>query len=395
MALVALLWTVLNWLIALAWMSRVIYWLYHVRRVPNLLRLEHAGKMPKGRLSVIVPARNEARSIRKSIESLLQATGVDLEIIAVDDRSTDGTGAILDHLAVEARAEGKRLDVVHVTVLPAGWTGKAHAMAVAAAQSTGEWLLFTDADVLFREDALRRALSFAEEENADHLVVLPTPICKQPGERMMMSFLYAMGIWGPRAWKVPDARARRDSIGIGAFNMVRRPAYQAIGGWEALRMEVLEDVRMGYVLKQAGYTARVVTGRGLVRVRWARGAFGVVRNLTKNSFAAFRFRTGPLLVACCGVAILCLLPFVAMLEGGVSAQIPSLFTFASLALLYLFTSRNANAAFGYVLLFPIAAALVLFSMLRSAFFTLARRGVVWRGTFYPMAELRKNAGPIW
>ncbi|MGI8769815.1 MAG: glycosyltransferase [Acidobacteriaceae bacterium] len=381
MAHVALVWTVLNWLVALAWVSRVLYWLLQVRSVPNLLRPEHAGKMPKGRLTVVVPARNEAHSIRRAIESLLQTTDVDLEIIAVDDRSTDSTGAILDNLAVEARAEGKRLDVVHVTILPGGWTGKAHAMAVAAGQSSGDWLLFTDADVLFRDDALRRALAFAEEQNADHLVLLPTPICKRPGERMMISFLYAMAIWGPRVWKVPDPRAKRDSIGVGAFNLVRKTAYQAIGGWDALRMEVLEDVRLGYVLKQAGFAARIVTGRGLVRVRWAKGASGVVRNLTKNMFAAFRFRTGLMLAACGGVAVLCLLPFVALLAGGVSLQLPSLLTFASLALLYGFNSRNANAAFWYVLLFPVAAVLFLFSMLRSTILTLARRGVLWRGTF--------------
>ncbi len=390
----AMVWTVLNWLVASAWMSRVPYWLIQVRNVPDLLRLKDAPATPKSRLTVVVPARNEVRSIRPSIESLLQAADVDLEIIAVDDRSTDGTGAILDRLAVEARAEGKRLEVIHITALPAGWTGKAHAMAVAAAQSSGDWLLFTDADVVFRADALRRALAYAEAEKADHLVLLPTPVCNTPGERMMMSFLYAMAVWGPRAWKVPDPGARRDSMGIGAFNMVRKRAYQAIGGWEALRMEVLEDVRLGYVLKQAGFAARVATGRGLVRVRWARGAFGVVRNLSKNMFALFRFNTGILLAASAGLAILCLLPFAAML-GGVPLQIPSLLTFASLALLYLFASRNANASFWYVLLFPVAAVLFLFSLLRSAVLTLARRGVVWRGTFYPMAELRRNAGPLW
>jgi glycosyltransferase involved in cell wall biosynthesis len=393
MAHVTLVLTVLNWLVALAWLSRVAYWLIHVRSVPNLLRLEHARKAPKGRLTVVVPARNEARSIRKCIESLLQAVDVDLEIIAIDDRSTDSTGAILDNLAVEARAEGKRMEVVHVTVLPGGWTGKAHAMAVAAAQSSGDWLLFTDADVLFRDDALRRALTYAEEEKADHLVLLPTPICKTPGERMMLSFLCAMVIWGPRPWKVRDPRAKRDSVGIGAFNMVRKQAYQAIGGWEALRMEVLEDVRLGYVLKQAGFAARIATGRGLVRVRWANGAFGIVRNLTKNIFAAFRFRIALLLAAGGGLTLLCLLPFMAMLDG-VPLEIPSLLMFLSLALLYLFTSRNADAGVGYVLLFPVAAALFLFSMLRSAVVTLTRRGVVWRGTFYPMEELRRHAGPL-
>jgi hypothetical protein len=383
----------LSWLVALAWVTRVLYWLFHIREVPDLLRAEYAtATAPRGKISVVVPARNEVQSIRKCVESLLQVEGVELEILAVDDRSTDGTGLMLDNLRVEARAEGKQLQVIHVTVLPAGWTGKTHAMSVAAAQATGEWLLFTDADVFFREDALRRALVFMEKEKADHLVVMPTLICESTGERMMMSFLFAMAIWGPRPWKVRDAEAR-DAIGIGAFNLVRRSAYEAIGGWESLRMEMVEDLRLAHVLKQAGFAARIALGRNLARIRWAEGAFGVMRNLTKNLFAVFRFRTGQMLAACCGVALLCLLPFWGLLAG-LDLQIPSLVTMAALVLLYLFTSRNSDSSVSYLPLFPVAAVLFLLSMLRSAVLTQTRRGVVWRGTFYPVEELRKHAGPL-
>jgi Glycosyl transferase family 2 len=384
---------VLSWLVALAWVTRVLYWLFHIREVPNLLRAEYAtAKTPRGKISVVVPARNEVHSIRRCVESLLEIEGVELEILAVDDRSTDGTGLMLDNLKVEAHAEGKQLQVMHITVLPAGWTGKAHAMSVAAAQATGEWLLFTDADVLFREDVLRRALVYMEREKADHLVVMPTLICHTVGERMMMSFLFAMAIWGPRPWKVQE-RESRDAIGVGAFNLVRRSAYDAIGGWESLRMEMVEDLRLAYVLKRAGFAARVAMGRNLVRIRWAKGAFGVMRNLTKNLFAVFRFRTGLMLAACCGIALLCLLPFWGLLAG-LDLQIPSLLTLAALVLLYLSTSRDSGSNVLYLALFPVAAALFLLSMLRSTVLTQTRRGVMWRGTFYPVEELRKHAGPL-
>jgi GT2 family glycosyltransferase len=384
---------VLSWLVALAWVTRVLYWLFHIRQVANLLRAEYAtAKTPRGKISVVVPARNEVHSIRRCVESLLEIEGVELEILAVDDRSTDGTGLMLDNLKVEAHAEGKQLQVMHITVLPAGWTGKAHAMSVAAAQATGEWLLFTDADVLFREDVLRRALVYMEREKADHLVVMPTLICHTVGERMMMSFLFAMAIWGPRPWKVQD-RESRDAIGVGAFNLVRRSAYDAIGGWESLRMEMVEDLRLAYVLKRAGFAARVAMGRNLVRIRWAKGAFGVMRNLTKNLFAVFRFRTGLMLAACCGIALLCLLPFWGLLAG-LDLQIPSLLTLAALVLLYLSTSRDSGSNVLYLALFPVAAALFLLSMLRSTVLTQTRRGVMWRGTFYPVEELRKHAGPL-
>ena len=221
-----------------------------------------------------MPARNEAAKIAATLRSLLDSSGVDLEILAVDDRSSDETGAIMDRMAADHAA----LRVLHVAELPAGWLGKTHAMSVAAREATGEWLLFTDGDVVFAPEALSRALGFAVASAADHFVLLPTVVLGSFGERVMISFMQVVAIWGPRPWRVPNPRARRDAIGVGAFNMLRREAYEAIGGWEALRMEVVEDLALGYLIKKKGLRQRVALGRGLVRVRWVEGAFGVVEN---------------------------------------------------------------------------------------------------------------------
>jgi glycosyltransferase involved in cell wall biosynthesis len=348
-----------------------------------------------GAVSVIVPARNEARDVEACLRSLLASKGVDLEVIAVDDRSTDETGAVMEAL----HEPGVQYAVEHVRELPAGWLGKPHAMARGAALATGEWLLFTDADVVFAEDTLARALAYIESERADFLLVMPTAVIKSVGEAMMLPFLYVLAIWGPRLWRVADPQSR-DAVGMGAFSLMRRATYERVGGWERLRMEVIEDIRMGYLIKQAGFASRVATGRNLVRIRWARGTWGVVDNLTKNVFAAFRFRIGRMIAGAMATAVMCLLPFAGLVAGAAGDRAwlwPSLVSVAMLATLYWryrrFADPNGVRTVLWLLTFPAAAVVFVYAMLRSAVLTLMRGGVVWRDTFYPLGELREHAGP--
>ncbi len=121
----------------------------------------------------------------------------------------------------------------------------------------GDWLLFTDADVLFKPDSLRRALAYAESVPADHVVLFPQMIMKRPGEYMMIAFFQTMFMFGHRPWKVADP-STDDHMGVGAFNLVRRRVYDAVGTYEALRMEVLDDMKLGKVVKKAGYAQRNV-----------------------------------------------------------------------------------------------------------------------------------------
>ena len=166
-------------------------------------------------------------------------------------------------------------------------------------------------------------------------------------------------------------------------------------------MEVLEDVRMGYLIKQAGFAMRVATGRNLVRIRWAHGAWGVVSNLTKNLFAAFRFRVGFMVAGTLAIAVLCLLPFAELaigLRGDRAWLWPSVASITALGALYWryrrFADPNGVATVAWLVTFPVAAVVFVYAMVRSTVLTLARGGVVWRGTLYPLDELRQHAGPL-
>lgn len=384
--------------VAVLWSARTIAWLRGMERLPDLLEEDRGPAQAS--LSVIVPARNEGAAVAEGLRSLLASKNVPVEVIAVDDRSTDETGAVMDGLQEFPHEAGVRYVVEHVGELPAGWLGKPHAMARGVAHATGEWLLFTDADVVFAEDALARAVGYAERAGVDHMVVVPTVVARSAGERMMLPFLYVMSIWGPRMWRVADATAR-DAVGVGAFNLMRRATYEAVGGWERLRMEVIEDLRMGVVIKQAGFRSQVAVGRGLIRIRWAHGAQGVIRNLTKNVFAAFRFRIGPAAAGSAALAVMCLLPFAGIWLGLAWWRAwlwPSGVSIAALTALYWghrrFAEPNEASTVVWVAAFPAAALVFLYAMVRSTALTLARRGVVWRGTFYPLADLREHVGPL-
>jgi glycosyltransferase involved in cell wall biosynthesis len=377
-------------LLAVIWLSRVIDTSLGVRTLVNITRPEwdRNPATPSGnpRVTIIVPARNEEAAIRQALSQLLVLDYDNYEVIAVDDRSTDRTGEIMDEVAATA---GGKLKIIHVHELPRGWMGKAHAMWSAGRQATGDWLLFTDADVMFRPDCLRRAIAYAEAEGADHLVLFPRTIMKRPGEKMMLAFFQLMFVFGHRPWKVADPKAK-DHIGVGAFNLVRRNVYEAVGTYQALRFEVVDDMKLGKVVKNAGFRQRNVLGEDLLELHWAQGALGVVRNLTKNFFAVMSFQSWRAIGFCFAAAFINIMPFAGVFLAYGWERIPYAVALLCLFFLYFGMSLFSDVRPWYVLLHPVATLLFIYTMLRSMFFALRNNGVEWRGTVYPLDELRRG-----
>ncbi|MGO8796852.1 MAG: glycosyltransferase [Candidatus Sulfotelmatobacter sp.] len=381
-------------ILALAWFSRIIDAALGMPSVANISTPEWDRNpvAPAGnpRVSIIVPARDEERDIEQSLTRLLALDYDNYEVIAVNDRSTDRTGEIMEALQKNSPAHAKStLQVIHHRELPPGWLGKTHAMWTATNQATGDWLLFTDADVLFKPQSLRRALAYAEAEKADHVVLFPQMIMKRPGEYMMIAFFQTMFVFGHRPWKVADAKAK-DHMGVGAFNLIRRSVYEAVGTYEALRMEVLDDMKLGKVVKNAGFVQRVAFGDDLISIRWARGASGVVNNLTKNFFAVLSFQWPRTLLSAFGLAFLNLMPFLGIWLAEGWARLPYGIALASMFLIYLGMSWRSKVPAYYFFLHPVSTALFVYTLLRSMFLTLSNDGIIWRGTKYPLEELRKG-----
>jgi len=398
-------------ILALAWFSRIVDAALGMPSVADVSQPEWDRNpvLPAGNplVSIIVPARNEEEIIEQALNTLLALDYDNYEVIAVNDRSTDSTGQIMERMeknhqlatssgqgfSQKARERGhpksRSFRVLHHTELPGGWLGKTHAMWTAANQATGDWLLFTDADVLFKPDSLRRALAYAESVSADHVVLFPRMIMKRPGEYMMIAFFQTMFMFGHRPWKVADP-STDDYMGVGAFNLVRRRIYDAVGTYAALRMEVLDDMKLGKVVKRAGFAQRNVFGGDLISIRWAQGAMGVVNNLTKNFFAVLSFQCWRTVISAFALAFVNFGPFLGIFLAHGWARVPYAIALASMFAIYVGISWRSAVPAYYFLLHPASTALFIYTLLRSMILTLWNDGIEWRGTKYSLTELRKG-----
>jgi GT2 family glycosyltransferase len=390
--------TALSAMLALGWLWQAMAALRGIPTLPDLMKGEflphedtRATEHDGPDVTVIVPACNEAAAIQATLRSLLASTGVRLQIVAVDDRSTDATGALMDAVAAEAQAAGgpHTLEVIHNRELPAGWLGKVHALALGAERARTPWLLFTDGDVRFSPSAVGRALRYATRERADHVVLLLTLDFRSLAEGAVFAAFQALSGWSLRLWKVSDPKAR-DCFGAGGFNMVRREVFDGLGGFDSLRMEVVEDLRLGWMIKRAGFASRIVIGAGLARIRWIHGALGIVGLLEKNGFAALRYRVGLAVVGLLGFAVQIVLPLAAMRMGGWAA-VGGVSIYLFIGMTYFANRRVTQVSPWTALLFAPATGVLLFALARSVVLTLWRGGVEWRGTRYGLEELRRNA----
>lgn len=355
------------------------------RRVPCLADVEPLTDAECPRLSIIVPACNEAETVEPAMRSLLRVDYPGLEIIAVEDRSTDATGEILNRLA----SEDQRLRVLHLRELPAGWLGKNNALHQGAAIARGEWLLFTDADVVYAPDSLRRAVALAQGGDWDHLVAYPQMVAEGFWERAFISFFMVIFNIRFRTW---DA-ARKNSkgyVGVGAFNMVRASVYRQLGGHVRLKMDVADDVHLGKLIKLSGYRQCLAEARERIRVRWAFGLRGVIHVLTKNAFAGHDYSWLLIARSVVGLGLVAVWPWLGVFIGPWPTRLLCGAVLAAMIGLQAFFARRGGAATVYALAWPLAALLFLYISIRSGVLTERQQGVYWRGTFYPLAELRRG-----
>jgi hypothetical protein len=337
------------------------------------------------KISIVVAARDEAKNVEQAARSLLALDWPDLEIVVVDDRSTDGTGEILDRLS----KENPRLQVVHVTELPAGWLGKNHALHLGASAASGGWLLFTDGDVLFHPEALRQAIAYANTHHLDHLTVAP----EAPVEGLWLQAAIAgFGVFFSvftRAWKVRDPKSSAH-IGIGAFNLVRRAAYVRAGGHTALPLRPDDDLMLGKRLKRTGSSQDVVMGRGRLSAEWYGSLPEMAHGLEKNSFAALQYNVPVTVGAALVGSALFVFPFLGMLLADGTPRILFTLTYLMQAIATAESARRLGLDPWLGPMFPFSAGFMIYVVVRSMVVTLRQGGIRWRGTFYPLQELRRN-----
>jgi len=357
------------------------------RNLPTLR--EWTGPMPQTwpTVSVIVPCRNEATGVETAISSLLAQDYPNLEIIAVNDRSDDQTGALLNALA----ERDSRLTVLHIETLPEGWLGKTHALHQGARRASGAWLLFTDGDVVFESDALKRSVAFATAHGLGHFVALPKFVADSFLERAFLAtFALTLGAkLDPSKLCVAKSWAY---VGVGAFGLVRREAYDRIGGHERLAYEVADDLKLGLLLRRSGVAQGCLDADGLVSVRWQNGLLASLRGLEKNAFAGCEWHGAVAALAVLLVLASTLVPYLPLLVPLASWTYPLAIAAAALPLVAVgLSARRLSGGTGLEGLAAPFGALALAGVIAwSTLLTLARGGVLWRGTFYPLDPLRKR-----
>lgn len=338
------------------------------------------------RLSLVTPARDEAASLEAAVRSRLESDYPDLEIVLVDDRSRDATGDIADQLA----AHDPRVQAIHVAALPAGWLGKVHALARGAEAASGEWLLFTDADVHFSPDALRRAVGYCEDRRLDFLAAFPDLWSGGLWIDVAISSLLRSLSLGTRRRAIEDPTSRA-SAGSGVFNLVRRSVLARTAGFESLKLEVIDDACLAQMVKRSGARCSIVQACGLVGLHYYRSLGEMVRGGEKNAFALVgRFRLVPLLLASAVLLALAWAPLLAIAAGGRYAIAGALLLgldWAGALVLAAWLRRPLLPA----LLTPIGSSIGVYIALRSGALALRHGGIAWRDTFYSLTDLRAGA----
>ena len=374
----------------------LLYWVHHLHgairlrySVPSLAHIEPPEPQHWPKLSVIISACNEADKIGDALRSVLESDYPNLEIILVEDRSTDGTGEIIERIA----ATDDRIRVIHIKELPEGWLGKLHAMHRGVQEADGEFLLFTDADVHYKPMALRKAVAFCVNKKLDHLTAIPhlwaTTLFL---DALIMAFIRQF-IAATRPWAVSNPRSKA-FLGIGAFNLVRREAFERTKGFEWLRLEVADDIGLGMMMKQSGAQCGVVRAIDAIGLHWHRSMAEVVAGSEKGYTPICRFSIFRTLVICVVMLglelspIICLLPLIFSRTGWISwlgAGATGVFVLANILIGRWFSQKLLPGLIG-----PVGALISVWLLIRCLVLGKRRGGVVWRGTLYPEKTLQQG-----
>jgi hypothetical protein len=380
-----LFWTVALGVAAFLWVVETVVMVFGIPRIPALADAAPLPDADCPTVSILFAARDEEEKLPGALPALLSLDYPRYEVIAIDDRSEDRTAAILDGAA----EKDPRLKVAHLTGLPPGWLGKPHALQQAYERSSGEWLVLTDADVHFAPDLLRRSIGLATTKGWDHLTLLAEARMVTPGEKIVLMFFSMAFLIGSRPWSVSNARSSSYS-GVGAFQLIRRSAYEKMGTHRRLAMEVVDDMKVGKLVKKAGLPSGVGKAGRAVSVHWHQGVGNIVRGTTKNFFATAGFDLRRAVAQIVSVLYLCVLPAVALPFVHGTARTLAAVAAAIPLLIESGVAIESGVSVLYALTYPVGAMVFAWMLARSTAVTLRQGGVVWRGTFYSLAELRRG-----
>jgi glycosyltransferase involved in cell wall biosynthesis len=376
------------WLILFAWLASLVLTLYGLSRQKPLLSVNHlrmtASDAPL--VSVLVPARNEQhRVLTDCIRSILAQDYGSFEVIAVNDRSTDGTGAILETLTTSEN----RLRVIEGEEPPAGWLGKPYAMQQAFTHARGEWILATDADMIFDKTALRTGMDRTLGEKGDALTLIPRFEASSFWERVMIPTWTWVLLMFTLFYRISNPKTQ-GAVGIGGFFLMRRTVLERVGGYEALKDEVMEDVRLAEMIKRSGARLFIEHAPNLLRTRMYRNFGEMWECSTKNWFSGMKFTLTFALSDVVSMYLMSVVPpLIALasaigIAAGVSADlwllfIPTALSWLLQVIVLAIASIRSEVSSAYALTAPLGLSLLYAMLFDSSIRITTGVGVTWKG----------------
>jgi glycosyltransferase involved in cell wall biosynthesis len=354
--------------------------LKHVQSLPSI---SSDGDRIHPRLSVIIAARNEADTIENALKSVLAQKYPNLEIILVNDRSTDGTDEILAKLG----EKDSRVLIHHVEELPPEWLGKVHAMHQGFFRSTGEWLLFTDADVHFEKGCIDRIIDVAERSSVDYLCVVPEVQARQSILRALYTVSLSGFFLATRIWQVKN---QNSFVGVGACGVVRRSQLAKSPGLSWLKMEVVDDLALAQLVWQAGGILDVYWGRECLGVEWYPSMGDLIRGLEKNLFAGAQYQYWRAFLGINGILFVAFAPWLSILSGDWLLSLAAVGAFSGYWLAWISGDKAQGVGWLERLLSPLLLFVIVWALARSTFSTWRQGGIQWRETFYSIKALRRG-----
>ncbi len=336
-------------------------------------------------ISIIFSALNEDASLEKTLNSFLALNYPKLEIIAINDRSTDKTGMILETM----QQLHPELKVCSIKELPDGWLGKNHALHYGSQLATSDWLLFTDADVLMSNTIVAKAISYALEKKMDHITIFEHHIRKKFWLNAILLGTYVAYSMVIKPWRIRYAWSK-SYLGHGAFNLVNKQAYQHCGGHSAIAMECFDDMKLGKLLKKNGYKQDVVNGKDLIEREWYSSVQEMVKGLQKNGFAHFNFRFSKFLIDFTFSLLFFLWPFCAVIVFSGMIQWLNFTIIILTFYLYSYVAKQFRMNSCFAFLYPIAMCMLFYTIWNSVITTYKNNGIIWRNTHYPLNKLKNK-----
>lgn len=369
-------------LVFVYWLLLSFYLLINGRLVKYIRHLE-ADSTVNPSVTIIIAVRNEAADLKEALISVCNLQYKNYDVVIVNDRSTDGSAEILSELNSKFPFR-----VINVTKLPEGWLGKNHALYRGAQASTADYLLFTDADVIFHEQTLSKAITFAQHNKLDHLTILPEMTSTSIALKSVLATFIMMLTTLQRPWAA-STRSSKASIGVGAFNLVKKEAYLCAGTHSAIAMRPDDDLQLAAAIKSSRGSSDVLYGEGALQVEWYKSVNDFIKGLMKNAFSGFNYSILRVVGGVLGVLLFFVLPIpLVLFFGKVYEQILLIFTIFCQLILF-WKMPGAKNVWWVGLTLPYTGLVMVYIFIKAAYTNTRDRGIYWRDTFYSLAELRK------